>query len=739
MAPKTPRYSNVTTATRESITFDTADPRYKLARKVDMKTGSYGSRSVYSDPRRLSGETNNRFRGTDPGFGRGSWNWTGDGVQEASQRSTNKAVTVEARTVPGSTRQTLGNRARVTVSNAVDRFGKGVSAAKGAAGKGTAGAAGSTVSNAASSSAQSSARSAAASAVGKVVSSSASGGPSVGWYRGGFGVGVSAGGLDLGVGFASVSYNFSNPNESAIGGAFNTLTIKGTQEGCTIFLDYQFLGKSYFKETRQADECSKGEEDPGQQHPPSSEEQPPGAEDSDGDPSTNSIERSSSEKTTTYNLAEPTDIWVYSETSLSPVRDSFEVGWGDDAQGTARLISYRFVQNKYLYLKGVSGEVIIKENIKNTKIPFYDIEATSTRDFIWAEVAGNIFLRETTYTISINGDSFKYLGGKTESKARFTIYNVNNWRQLLGYWRLTTFWHYNPRTGGGNFLDTWRFLMTAQNGKNVYRQYLHNDYSGNFIIKFDPQKEPNPFATRNTSTPRTLKEPMQDRQQILMERIYIMLGGDTFWENGLAIPNQMFTPEGEGYTRTKSYNGVAHLLFDTLDHRTPGQVEYKLPNGMEYKSINAQGYFQDLGANVAETLEETKKKESNNSQVQNYLTRTAFINSQILKILIQTNRIVRAILSFLNVPVSEEVENVDIPFDMSLGGKLGKKGFGSPKELDQELEKLIQEQLKTDPKAEKITAQFGNNGQTKITTVKVKESAEGGDFWWFIKQNLRGK
>ena len=232
---------------------------------------------------------------------------------------------------------------------------------------------------------------------------------------------------------------------------------------------------------------------------------------------------------------------------------------------------------------------------------------------------------------------------------------------------------------------------------------------------------------------------MDSRQQILLERVYRLLGGDNMWENGLAIPNEMFTPEGEGYTRTKTYNGIAHLIFDTLDHRTPGQVEYKLPNGMEYKSVNAQGYFQDLGANVAENLNESKKKDSSNSQVMNYLTRNALLNTQIFKIVFKTNRIVKALLSFLNVPVSEKIEDVDAPFDTSLGGKLGNKGFGSPKELNDELEKLIQEQLKNDPKGEKIAASFGSNGKSKITTVRIKESSEGGDFWWFIKQNLRGK
>ena len=255
----TERYRNVTTSV-ESIQFDTADPRYKLARKVDMKTGSYGSRSAYSDPRNTASQSNNRFRGGDPGFGRGSWNWTGDGVKEGAARSTNKAVTVTAETIEGS-QQTLGNRARVAVTNSVDRVGKAVSSAK----KGA-----TAVSNAANSAASSVAKTVSAvgknaaktaSVISRTVSSSASGGASFGFFKGGFGIGVSRGGLDLGVGFASISYNFSNPNESSIGGFFNTTTITGTQEGCTIFLDYKFLGKTYFTETRQADECRKPSEE----------------------------------------------------------------------------------------------------------------------------------------------------------------------------------------------------------------------------------------------------------------------------------------------------------------------------------------------------------------------------------------------------------------------------------------------------------------------------------------------
>lgn len=721
MAPKTPRYSNVTTATRESITFDTADPRYKLARKVDTGSGSYGSTSPFRDPRQLSAsaDTNNRFRGTDPGFGRGSWNWTGDGVEEASRRSTNKAVTVEARTVEGSTRQTLGNRARVTVSNAVDRFGKGVSAAKGAAGKGTAGAAGSTVSNAASSNAQSAAKSSAVSAVSKVVSSSASGGPSVGWYGGGVGVGVSAGGLDLGVGFASVSYNFSNPNESAIGGVFNTLTITGTQEGCTITLDYKFMGKSYFKETRQADECTTPEPKP-KSYPPGNDENWDNDNNNDNNepvPPPGSESRTTTTTTTTaYNFGYPVIIYVTGRVKEDGGRDA----------------DPRYAQTRRYIYDGYIATL--------TQVYIEEVETLITTPF-WTDPPAN----GEPYTNPISGimiERYKetYIKAYPNSEYSEGYLLTQNWRINWGNYNVSSGngdpFYLTVGTGWGNSVPG---IMSSRGMLGAVLPFRHGNRRENSYLSFVPLNLPLLPNKSTISTPRTLTEPMEDRQQILLERVYQMLGGDTFWENGLAIPNEMFSPEGEGYTRTKSYNGVAHLLFDTLDHRTPGQVEYKLPNGMEYKSINATGYYQDLGANVAETLEETKKKESNNSQVMNYLTRNALLSNQIFKILLKTNRMVKAILSFLNVPVGEQIENVDIPFDLSLGGKLGGKGFGSKKEMDQEIDKLLQEELKNDPKGEKMAARLGSDGRTPITTVKIRESKEGGDFWWFIKQQLGGK
>lgn len=593
----------------------------------------------------------------------------------------------------------------------------------------------------------------------------AAGEVSAGIYGGGVGLGVSTSGkIDLGIGVASVSWNFQNPNESSLGFGFNTMTITGVQTGCTVTLFYKVLGQVVNTETRQADECSGGggedeTQTPGN-NPNTNHPDPPSPGTVSRSTNTTRIERDPDEISeikvgfdsvqTFLNYATPA-------TDISYINDGSEV-YAVNYFGLKRenRSALHPTENPNSYL--VTGSFDIVQELYSYRVNYF-FETDPNGEYVPRDSNGipqfhlkkkipystafiSVLFRQTTYTIKQNDRIIVELPYRDIDNIVSPNFNLSGIAQML-----------QDTKGDIPLVPLFPFLYVTdiKRVQSIIVQldpvpeptYMdpNADPRANvttrlkYIIKSNkPKYQPKIHSNRGTQM-----EP-NDKQQIMLDRIYYMLGGDAFFDEGLAVPNELFTPEADGnLTKAKTYNEAVNLLFRTIDHRTPAQINFPLPNGAEYTSINAQGYFADLGKNVSELLEKTSNTgKADNSEVIGYMHRVSLINTQIFNLLIKINELVKGIVGFLGIPMRETTEIVDIPFDPTMKGKLA-KGFGSSKDLDKELEKLLKESNASEEKIKEAVARYATSGQIPVRVKKLRQSKEGGDFWWLLRNGLNLK
>ena len=171
---------------------------------------------------------------------------------------------------------------------------------------------------------------------------------------------------------------------------------------------------------------------------------------------------------------------------------------------------------------------------------------------------------------------------------------------------------------------------------------------------------------------------------VLLQRIERALKASEMIETGVDIPNRLVTPYGTGVSNYKNYSDLIEAHIAVNDHLGihPFEVEIADINAakegeqkLSEKFINATGFAQRL---MKVALEEN----GDSATRLNLLVRLAWINSQMLNLLVIVNEAVKGIFQFLNVPFKENIEQVDMPFDATLVAREKLKGF-SKKDLSE--------------------------------------------------------
>ncbi|CAD5985074.1 hypothetical protein PCC9214_05338 [Planktothrix tepida] len=217
----------------------------------------------------------------------------------------------------------------------------------------------------------------------------------------------------------------------------------------------------------------------------------------------------------------------------------------------------------------------------------------------------------------------------------------------------------------------------------------------------------------------------------MINDIYEMLGGDDFLEKGIEIPNHLFIPGGKDDTQALTYNAILNILFRTLDHRTCGEVEVSIAdnNIMKEGDQPLTMKFINNTAATGKIIELSQKQNSDLVAVLNLLMRLSWISVQLLKLINLINGTVNAITKFLDVPIREKIENVETPFDISLGQKVG---FDQKKPSEDQLIKTLD--LDNPEKTLSILDKFMNNAKIPLKIKTFIGTKEGGNFWWMMNK-----
>lgn len=613
-------------------------------------------------------------------------------------------VDVKSTEVPGSKRQTLGNRARVAGNNARNSAGK---LAK------TVGSVGSRL----------------AGRVTPGIGINPKGDLDFGLRAGGAGISLSTKlDLTLGIPGLSVTTSLRNPGNTQVDFGFGSLTCEQTRDGCSITVTWRLGGKIINQDTRKADNCREPEPEPTPQ--PTPEPPPKPNNPSDVPPAT------SKTTTTVTKITNPSGmrIGAFTRFSFSPEPTAYTQFYDgsavDPVTGYPKQpipVTDKWDDQYFLYDETKYGD-------------FYIVE----RSFFY------------TYSVILKDDAtqeYIYLFGTVETTRTVLTYNedltdyYSIFYDFLGI-RKHTIYKYGIATNNIITLhtrtsDIYFYPLVIEikasndlNDLNEIPWLFHGIREHTVSLRFIPLEN----GITNTSPtyehkPRGLL-PMAEDCCDITKRIYVMLGGDQFFNQGLTIPTQMFTPAGSGMFRMKNYHEIFNIIFRTFSHRTPGEIEFTIEDtnkgkqgnqSISIKTINAQGYYTMLLKSISNLGYE-------NTDQMNVLVRLGVVSSQIMKLLVIINQNAKNLLNFFDVPTKDFIENVDIPFDLSLGGSL-QKGFKSREDLQKELLKIVDQD--TEEAIEGILDRFLNEWQMPTKVQKLRSTKEGGNFWYFLKQ-LKG-
>lgn len=632
-----------------------------------QRSGSYGGDSSFRESPRDSTRTARRIDG--------SGNY-------GNPRRTH--VDVKATEVPGSQRQTLGNRARVAASNA-----------KGALGK-TAGMAGRLGGR-----------------VSPGVGINAKGDIDFGLRAGGAGVSLSVKG-DISLGVPGLSATVSPRNgDTTVDIGFGGLTIESTRVGCTITVTVRLAGKIINQDTR--NDCAEPEPTP--EPTPTPTPSPTPSPSPNPDPNAG-------------NTTNNDDLSV-------PEPGTFDPPLGSTGWFCPMYVVKTKSKCKWVYSHSVKKGEKIGNYIGNYYDTDYDIYymdyGSSEPEVSGAGMAeaGKFYdlSREEKGKEKESGYLHYYAIGDPWSM----YYPVGNGRTLPKPYAYNG-WKYSQGVPELTFGYTRYYDRVASTNANEPRYtfgYLGTDPACVLITNPYYPNAANPYETKPRAIP-----PMNDEKCCeLNKRIYEMLGGDEFYKNGLIIPNKLYVPQGVGSTQATNYNGLFNLLFRILDHRTLGDVKVVIPDNnkmmkgdqkLEFVAVNATGAFNKL-------LELAFDSQSDNGAQLNLNMRMSYMLAQILRMTVIISEATKSLLGFFNVPTSKKVEEVDLPIDISLGSDIGKEPQKPSKET---ITKILD--LDNPEKTEAILDKFMNLSKMPVTVLKFIKSSKGGDYWWFLNKN-RGR
>jgi hypothetical protein len=498
-----------------------------------------------------------------------------------------------------------------------------------------------------------------------------------GLRAGGVGLSLSTkGDISVGFGVGSITIDTSNPNTSAVDFGLGYITIDAVQSGCDVIITTRMGGKIVSQETRQADECREPEPEP----EPEEEEI---AKEEDEEGNTTTITRSAFKPgyryyTSTNISYSQTDYYGNSH-SGSTTWDSERHGWNQTDESKRIIISYSYTRREDIRIGSEDTGIMTPDLATGPgTLRFYFDEETWNKIIVPA-------------------------GGVNAPYSLMTLYGIETDNYTVSY--------------------TWDGKLYEDDDISNFLTKVNGSRSETFKMKsFDP------FTLINKNKPRSLPVKCECDCE-LIERIYDMLGGDPFYEDGLNVPNELFTPEGLGDTKIMTYNTILNVLFRTFDHRTPGQVEVKIKDNnkskkgdqtVTFKSINATGYYSKL----MELQLEGKGENADQLQI---LIRLGWISTQILKVVVICSEALKTIIKFFVIPTKEVVESVDIPFDPSL--KKFNKGFKKEPDQNQILKIL---DMDTEDAAERILADFNDVSKMPVKVQRLRGGKERPNFWWLL-------
>lgn len=497
--------------------------------------------------------------------------------------------------------------------------------------------------------------------------------------------------LTLGIGIAAVELDLIEINNSKVSYAFDTYSIEGERDGCTVVLTYKISGVTTHTEVRRIPDCDEDKEQ--EEKLPDEDFEEPGSGDNDS-----TIEIPGS----------PLDIGV------------FLVGVTQDA-----------------YVAGIAREYMNahSQRRKKTVTEGEILEFTATR------IAWKVILKEKAQNQGWYRPSSVHpewipvdLGEQSET----SVENEMTFYQYDGYTINSTFYNSSSR---GNIRNGFLYVGYAGQIQKVIKNQLPNVFSSTLIPateRYGGWNPPSPvdplgvwfYYSFSVIDSRPIKETptrggingkqsgkiqkkknkdMDEKCCEMIRQIYDVLAVDEMIDEGFSAPNRLIAMEGKGNYLATNYLKILEFQVRIMDHLGIHPIVAELEDtnlikagkqGLKPKTVNAH-------AAIKQILENSYKNDTNNEAILRVLGATDIALSQILRAVTEGVRKLRDIMTFLGVPIKEKQFKIIMPFNVQA---LYKKKT-TKKKQDKKTVEVTEKVLNTEEKLETLLPKFIQNSQ----------------------------
>lgn len=527
----------------------------------------------------------------------------------------------------------------------------------------------------------------------------------------------SNGDLTLGIGIAEVEINLKDPNDATLSFGFGLYTIDGERQGCTVILRYYIAGQLAMTETRVIPECDEPEPTPEPTPEPDPDPNPNPNDDFPLPPSPkvpNPYQR--------YTVLihqkkfEYSDAIVYGDTSSAQIVNPQVI-----QEGVSYTYSVRSKGSAWYY--SLNGRIVYGEKHSfSQSSPFWEVD--DARVFwptSWIKTFPSFY--KSIGIVGVHGLGLDINNLCDTVFASYVKKTVNRW------------WVHNYLSGYYD-AETERWIVTGPFRSGAQEWGVFQKSFSIEIIKessYPPiLKHPPPYKE---------EEKMDDNCCEMIEEIYEALSVKELLNEGFIIPNRMIVPNGKGTTKLENYLSILEHQMRQTDHLGvhPFVATIKDSNEAQAGDQSLSIQFPNATAAIKYIAELTMENKGDAATRLSLLVRLSYATAQIITILVQTGRGIKALSSFFGMPIIERVESVKIPFDILLGLNRKEKGFGkeskiSGEQIKAELLKKIDQN--SEDATEDMLPDFMKVADLEVKTQDFRPSTEF-DFWAALKRTLK--
>ncbi|MEL7038659.1 MAG: hypothetical protein AAFO04_24050 [Cyanobacteria bacterium J06592_8] len=249
---------------------------------------------------------------------------------------------------------------------------------------------------------------------------------------------------------------------------------------------------------------------------------------------------------------------------------------------------------------------------------------------------------------------------------------------------------------------------------------------------------PPPFNTRNMD--KCCRESIK-----MIREIHKVLDAREVLDAGLKAPNRLIATKAKGSSTLKTYLDIIAFQIRMQDHLGihPVDVEIRDINKSKEGDQTYEAEAVNATAILKQLLENSIENKGDSADRLGILVRTAWINIQILSAVTKGVRGVQGLMEWLGMPIKEKVDQVEMPFDPTLGARdkvvKARKGFDPSKKAEEkptskELTETLD--LKDEDSLETILPRFLNTTEQPVLTEIYNENS-GLNLIDIVKQILR--